>query len=136
VVSEHLYKKHPDMNEGVMSKTRAIIVQTKTEARAATELHFNEIIKIGDSVKYSTGIGEKILEDAFEAFIGAVYLDQGEKKVYEILKRTVIHYYEINSLKDLRDFKSLFQELMQKYSKKAIKYKLITNKHSDYAVEV
>jgi ribonuclease-3 len=119
-----------------MSKTRIIIVQSKTLAKAAQELNFFDIIKIGDSIKFASGISDAILEDAFEAFIGAVYLDQGDKKVYEILKRTIIHFYEIHSLNENRDFKSMLQELMMKYSKHAIHYKLIKNNDNDYQVEV
>jgi ribonuclease-3 len=103
IVSEHLFKKHPNMNEGDMSKSRSMIVQTSTESRAGEDLGLRACIKVGDSVIHSNGISEKIMEDVFEAFVAAVYLDQGEKEVYKIIKRTVIHYFEINSLNDSRD---------------------------------
>jgi ribonuclease-3 len=97
IVAEHLYKKDPKLDEEVMTKDRILIVQGKTQVKAAKELGFDikDVIDIGGSVRDQI-VTDKMLEDVFEAFIGAVYLDQGERKVYEILKRTLIHYYEIH----------------------------------------
>jgi ribonuclease-3 len=104
IVTEHLYKKHLEMNEGDMSKARNIIVQSGTLVRAAKELLFENIILVGNSLsKNDNKITDNILEDSFEAFIGAVFLDQNEKKCYQILKRTIIHYFEINALNEFKD---------------------------------
>jgi ribonuclease-3 len=137
IVAEHLYKKDPKLNEEVMTKDRILIVQGKTQVKAAKELGFDikGVIDIGGSVRDQI-VTDKMLEDVFEAFIGAVFLDQGERKVYEILKRTLIHYYEIHWLNALQDFKSKLQELMQKYSKQSIKYKVTSHQNNEYIVEV
>jgi ribonuclease-3 len=137
IVSEHLYTKHPDMDEGMMSKARTIIVQSKTQVTAAKQLNFLDYILIGGSVKYAQGISDSILEDVYEAFIGAVYLDQGERKCFEILKRTIIHYYEIHSLNEMRDFKSMLQEILQRRGKVRIRYHATKiNNGQQYRVEV
>jgi ribonuclease-3 len=96
IVAEHLYKKHPELDENGMSKARNVIVQSKTEVKAAKELNLISSIKIGQSIKSGVGITDKILEDVFEALIGAIYLDQGEAQAYSVIKRTIIHYYEIH----------------------------------------
>jgi ribonuclease-3 len=137
IVSEHLYKKYDNMDEGMMSKARTIIVQSKTLVRAAKESGFLNHILIGNSVKYAQGISDSIMEDVFEAFIGAVYLDQNEKKCHQILKRTIIHYYEIHSLGEMQDFKSLLQELLQSKGPTSIRYRGVKiNDGLQYRVEV
>jgi ribonuclease-3 len=97
IVAEHLFRKDPKLDEEAMTKDRILIVQGKTQVKAAKELGFDikGVINIGGAVKDQV-ITDKMLEDVFEAFIGAIYLDQGEKKVYQVLKRTIIHYYEIH----------------------------------------
>ncbi|MDR0986010.1 MAG: ribonuclease III [Mycoplasmataceae bacterium] len=136
VTSEFLYNKHSHLNEGSMSKNRIIMVQSKTEVKASKELNLNKIVKLGGAIKSTTKIADSILEDVFEAFIGAVYLDQGINKVNEILSKTIIRYFSMHSLNDNRDFKSLLQEYMQKYSKHDIHYKLIQNINGNFIVNV
>jgi ribonuclease-3 len=106
-----------------MSKTRNMIVQSQTEVRAAKDMGLSEsCIRIGNSIKKNDGITDKILEDVFEALIGAIYLDQGEKKAYKVIKNTIIHYFEINSLKGAIDYKTLLQEKTQALFKCRPKY--------------
>jgi ribonuclease-3 len=128
IVAEHLYKKHPELDENGMSKARNIIVQSKTEIIAAKELNLIKYIKIGESIKHGNGISDKILEDVYEALIGAIYLDQGEEKAYRVIKRTIIHYYEIHSLNALSDFKTMLQEKTQTLFRIRPRYKRIYNK--------
>lgn len=128
IVAEHLYKKHSELDENGMSKARNVIVQSKTEVKAAKELNLIDYIKIGQSIKFGAGITDKILEDVFEALIGAIYLDQGEEKAYRVIKRTIIHYYEIHWLNEMTDYKTMLQERTQMLFKIRPKYKQIFNK--------
>ncbi|MDR3330294.1 MAG: ribonuclease III [Mycoplasmataceae bacterium] len=136
LVSEHLYKKYKDMDEGALSKARIVIVQSKTLVKAAKVLNLERMIKIGDSLRGLNQISDNILEDVFEAFIGAVYLDQGLIKCQTILKQTIIHLYEIHSLNENLDYKSMLQEYAQKFPKHSITYKLVHNVNGDYWSEV
>lgn len=123
-VREFLFKKYPEKDEGEMTKIKIMIVQSHTEVLAAKSLELNKYILLQNSLVDEQGnIPEKILEDSFEALIAAIYFDLGEKTVYQVLKRTIIHFYEIHYLdKTSADYKSLFQEAVQKYGKKRIKY--------------
>ncbi|MDE6476664.1 MAG: ribonuclease III, partial [Mycoplasmoidaceae bacterium] len=123
-VREFLFKKYPEKDEGEMTKIKIMIVQSHTEVLAAKSLELNKYIFLQNSLVDDQGnIPDKILEDSFEALIAAIYFDLGEKTVYQVLKRTIIHFYEIHYLdKTSTDYKSLFQEAIQKYGKKRIKY--------------
>jgi ribonuclease-3 len=136
VVSEHLLKKHPDMNEGELSKQRIIMVQSRTLAKASHLLGLPRLIKFGESIKDKVNISENIIEDVFESFIGAVYLDQGLAKCYTVLKRTIIHLYEIHSLNEMTDFKTKLQEIVQKTGKHHITYRTISNTLGNCRVEL
>jgi ribonuclease-3 len=136
VVSEHLLKKHPNMDEGELSKQRIVMVQSRTLTKASKLLKLPELIKFGDSIKDKKNISENIIEDVFESFIGAVYLDQGLTKCYTILKRTVIHLYEIHSLNEMSDFKSMLQEEVQKTGKHTISYRTTSDVLGNCRVEL
>jgi ribonuclease-3 len=132
IISEHLMQKHPQMDEGTLSRQRIIMVQSKTLIKASIQLRLPELIKFGDAIKDKKNFSDYIKEDVFESFIGALYLDQGLEICRNVLKRTVIHMYEIHSLNEMRDFKSMLQEYMQKFSKHDIVYKTVNNQNGDY----
>jgi ribonuclease-3 len=136
VISDHLLRKHPDLNEGDLSKQRIVMVQSKTLVKAAKILKLPELIRFGDSIKDLNDISDNIIEDVFESFIGAIYLDQGLSKCYTVLKRTIIHLYEIHSLNEMSDFKSMLQEQIQKTGKHHIVYKTTKSVLGNVQVEL
>jgi len=77
-VTEYMYRHFSHLAEGSMAKVRASVVSTDSLARAATELRIGEALKLGRGEEM-TGGREKtsLLADAFEAVVGAVYLDGG-----------------------------------------------------------
>lgn len=113
IISCYLYYSKLDENE--MTEARKLIVGGKTLKKASDELGLLEHALLGKGVDRQLGTN-KISEDLFESLMGAIYIDQGEVKVYEILKNTVIKYYETDSLNDNVDYKSKIQELFQKNS--------------------
>jgi ribonuclease-3 len=79
-VAEHLYRKYPDDEEGVLTKLRARLVNRKTLAMRARDLRLMDFLLMSASAAQSIDSGsESILADAFEAVLGAVYLDGGTK---------------------------------------------------------
>ena len=113
VVADLIYNKYPDMKQGEMTKLRASLVCSSSLAKYATKYGFAEVIKLGHSEIQAGGPNQKILEDVFEAFIGATYLDQGfsftKKLISKIIKDDLLNY----NLDDLTDYKSKLQEYLQ-----------------------
>ncbi|GMO13324.1 MAG: ribonuclease III [Mycoplasmoidaceae bacterium] len=133
VISEWLYKNKSSWNVGDMSKTRALITQGKTEALAAKSLNLQQLIYYsGDKNK----IVDSVMEDVYEAFIGAVYLDCGEKKAKEIIDSTITVIYEKNrgDIKD--DFKTKLQELSYKIFKIFPTYKSSKLPNNEYRAKL
>jgi ribonuclease-3 len=78
VVAEYTYRNHPELSDGMMSKVRASVVNTKVLAEVALDLGVDEHLRLGRGEDSSGGRAkDSILADATEAVIGAVYLDGG-----------------------------------------------------------
>ncbi|MGL4951785.1 MAG: ribonuclease III [Mycoplasma sp.] len=110
VISNYLFSIRPTVTEGQMTIIKASLVNTDTLAMAAKEIGIVELILKGKGL---VQMSPKVLEDSFEAFIGAIAQDQGIKKVINILNLTLIKYYENKLINLEKDYKTKFQEEMQ-----------------------
>lgn len=114
-MSEYLFEKLPEVDEGKLTRIRAAIVREETLARAAKRISLGGMIRLSVGEE-RTGGREKasILSDVMEAVFAAVYLDGG----FECAKATILRVMkeELNpeTLKDHLDAKSRLQETMQK----------------------
>lgn len=117
IISEYLYR-HMDLEEGDMTKLRASYVCENALYEYALSLNFNEYIKLGKGEESSGGKFRKtILADAFESFVGAIYLDQGLNVAKRFINDTIISSM-IEKEEHFKDYKSLFQEKIQIDNKK------------------
>jgi len=114
VVTDYLYK-HYNNPEGELTNWRAALVNAHILSEIAAELGFNDYILLSRGEAKDTGRARQyILANAFEAVIGAIYLDQGLKKAEEFINQYVIsHLPEILKEGAFRDAKSIFQEEAQ-----------------------
>jgi ribonuclease-3 len=78
VITDNLYRAHPDLPEGQLAKMRSAVVNARALAVVARELHLGEYLRLGKGEE-STGGRDKssILADTVEAVIGAIYLSSG-----------------------------------------------------------
>ncbi len=128
-ISDLLYKDEKHFSEGEMSKLRAKIVCEASLARAMREIGAHEFIRLGKCEMSSDGrYKDAIIADAFEAIMGAIYLDGG----YEIANQTILRLLdkeikEVLAGKDFnKDYKTTLQEELQKNGTVKIEYKLIS----------
>jgi ribonuclease-3 len=116
VVSEFLYKNYPNADEGDLTFIRQNCVNSKAFANIARELKLGECLLLGNGEEKSGARDrDALLEDTLEAFIAAIYLDQG----LEVCKPFVINLIK-NNLKDTKDNKSVLQEFLHR----SIEYRL------------
>jgi ribonuclease-3 len=113
VIAHFLFNQFSTEAEGDLAKRHAALVQGKTLARLAQELHLGEVMHLSDSEKSTGGKkNENILADGLEALMGALYLDGG----YEVVRR-VVHQIWGDLLITLRappqDSKTALQEWAQ-----------------------
>ncbi len=126
IVTEYLYiNRH--LVEGEMTKVRASHVCEDALSEYSLNCHFDEYLRLGKGEEVTGGRHKKaILADVFEAFIGALYLDQGMDKTKEFVNKTVIK--SINKNEEIfNDYKSKLQELVQT-DKKSLEYIVVSEK--------
>ncbi|BCB03323.1 ribonuclease III [Bacillus sp. KH172YL63] len=125
-VSQFLFKKYPMMSEGELTKLRAAIVCEPSLVTFSVELNFGELILLGKGEEMTGGRERPaLLADVFEAFIGAVYLDQGLDIVISILEKVVYPKINVGAFSHVMDYKSQLQELVQRGSAGMIEYSIL-----------
>jgi ribonuclease III len=125
-VSQFLFKKYPMMSEGELTKLRAAIVCEPSLVKFSIELNFGELILLGKGEEMTGGRERPaLLADVFEAFIGAVYLDQGLDTVISILEKVVYPKINVGAFSHVMDYKSQLQELVQRGSAGMIEYSIL-----------
>jgi ribonuclease III len=127
IISGYLFKTYPDFDEGILTNLRSLVVNTKSLAKAAESLHFGQYLKLSRGEEESNGRkNESILANTFEAFIGALYLDQDIEAVREFLNQTIIPKIdEYVQKKVFKDPKSLLQEYVQSKKQNSPLYKVL-----------
>lgn len=128
VVSTHIYRHYPQMDEGELSKLRAFLVCEETLAQLATENHLGGHLLLGKGeINLDGEENPSILADAFESVLGAYYLDQGFAKVTGLLDRLLIRRIpELTADGIDRDYKTRLQEVAQKDGPAEIVYEQVS----------
>ncbi|MBH0229241.1 ribonuclease III [Halobacillus yeomjeoni] len=125
-VSQYLYRQYPEMAEGELTKFRASIVCEASLVRFAEELNFHNLILLGKGEEMTGGRNRPaLLADVFEAFIGALYLDQGFETVVQFLRTYVYPKVKKGAFSHAMDFKSQLQEFIQRDKNSKIEYEIV-----------
>lgn len=124
VSSEFLFKLHPELSEGELTKLRASMVCEPSLAFCARDLELGKFIRMGKGEENTGGRErESITSDAMEALVGAIYLDGGMSPAREFIDRFILSDLEDKQL--FYDSKSNLQELIQGKLKKEFGYELL-----------
>lgn len=125
VVAELAFKTHQDMAQGPLTKLKSAIVSTVPLAETARQMHLDEYVRVGNSFANDVSKSDSLLEDVFEAFVGALYLDQGFTVTRKILIKVLHSHIQAFQMKDLTDYKSRLQEEMQAEHRESVAYEVI-----------
>lgn len=129
--SEYIFKNNVEMYEGEMTKLRASLVCEPTLAMCARQIKLGEYILLGKGEIATGGSNrDSILSDAFEAVIGAIYLDGGFTSAKEFVMKFVLD--DIDSKKLFFDSKTILQEIVQADYKEPLVYRLIGESGPDH----
>lgn len=115
VTAEHLYTRFPDKDEGFLTRLRAKLVNGAALAHRAGQAGLGQLILMSDTMAQTAGRGhQSIRADAFEAIIGALYLDLGMPSARQFIQRTVLQAVNLEELAHQEDnHKSLLLEYVQ-----------------------
>ena len=134
VISHELYHRFPLVDEGQLSRLRSSLVRGQTLAKLAKTLNLSETLVLGQGELKSGGFRrESIQADAFEAILGAIFLDSDYVTVSAVILKLYDELLSDASPDDsLKDFKTQLQELLQKKGHSLPIYELIKTKGQDH----
>lgn len=131
IVAEFLYQNFSTKDEGYLSKLKSVLVSKSQIAKWSKEIKLDRYLRISTAEEIAGGRKkETILAGAFEALLGAIYLDQDIQVVREFLVKNFLSE-SLDNL-ELQDHKSLLQEIAQKKFKKLPEYKIIRETGPDH----
>ena len=132
--SHFLYNNYPDFQEGMLTNMRAALVRTESLGETALHLGLDKLLLMSKGEEATGGRQNRsILADTFEAFLGAIYLDQGYGACVKILTKYIFTKAAI-VLKSAtyKDNKSLLQEISQSRYKATPLYNLLSESGPDH----
>ena len=137
IVGEYLFNKFKKSDEGKLSKIRASLVNETGFDKLARSLNLGEYIYLSNAEQNNGGREKSsLLSNAFEAVIGAIYLEAGLSKVEKIAIELIEKNHEDISLDSLfRDFKTTLQELTQARFGITPEYKVVASRGPDHKKE-
>ena len=134
IISRELYQRFPLIDEGQLSRLRSYLVRGQTLAKLAKTINLSETLVLGQGELKSGGFRrESIQADAFEAILGAIFLDSDYLTVSSVVLELYKDLLNDASPEDsLKDFKTQLQELLQKKGYSLPQYELIKTKGQDH----
>jgi len=134
VVSEYLFRKFPEKKEGELTAIRAALVNTHSLSNAAGILGMDEYLFLSKGETKSEGRSRQyILANTFEAFVGALFLDQGIEAVKDFVARHLLTHLDVILKNNLwHDAKSSFQERAQEVTGITPTYRVLGERGPDH----
>lgn len=132
VVADYLFRAHPNMPEGELTRTRAALVREGSLHEVAYVLNLGKYLRLGKGEDAGGGrTRPSILADATEAMLAAVYLDGGLEPVCAIIQKFILDKEQEKAVD--RDYKTALQELVQRTPGQVISYQLVDELGPDHA---
>jgi len=134
-VSHHLFLRFPDKKEGELTKLKSIIVSGPSLVQLAGEIGLGGHLRLSESEDRTGGRQRpSILEDAFEALLGALYLDGGMPAAEAFIHRHVLEGMDLSQAsRDNRNYKSLLLELSQSRGRGNPAYRVVDEVGPDHS---
>jgi ribonuclease-3 len=135
LVSDFLFRAHPGLTEGQLSKLKGFFVSSANLVKYAERINLGEYLQLGKGEEKTGGRAKQaLLVDALEAIIGAIYLDSGIEEV----RRVILNFFEPqiedvgNSDRQLKDFKTALQEELQAQHRARAEYGVTSEDGPDH----
>lgn len=133
VVSDDLYRRYPDMDEGGLAKQRARVVNEAALASVARRLDLGRYILLGRGEEKAGGrTRSSLLSDVFEALVGAIYVDSGYGVAHAFVWRWLIESIEELDTHESPDYKSQLQEIVQQRERRLPRYRITGQEGPDH----
>lgn len=135
VVADYLYRTHPDLPEGELTRTRASLVCEESLVEVAKLWNLGAYLRLGRGEESGGGrTRTSILADATEAVFAAVYLDGGIAAASALIHRVLLDAEREEVVEERRrDYKTALQELVQRQADQVLTYRMVGERGPDHA---
>ena len=125
--AEFLFERFPDKNEGFMTRMRAKLVNRKALAGYAESIRIQPLLEMSADMDRAGGrLNPSLLANAFEALLGAIYLDQGWPAARQFVLETMDQNVDLETLVQTREnYKSLLLEYVQARGRQQPQYRVV-----------
>jgi len=128
IVSSRIFQLYPDLTEGDLSKIKAYLVSAANLFRLAEGIHLGDFVRLSRGEEKTGGRTKRaIAVDAYEAIIGAIYMDGGVEAASVFVERQIKEFLERLDLTELTygDFKSALQEYLHNHGRPEPVYRVV-----------
>jgi ribonuclease III len=135
IISSCIFQRYPELTEGELSKIKAYLVSAANLVRLAESIHLGDFIRLSWGEEKTGGRTKRaITVDAYEAVIGALYLDGGVEVASDFVWRQIGNFLEGLDLKQLTygDFKSALQEQLHNLGRPEPIYRVVNEIGPDH----
>jgi len=137
VVANYLYEKYPHKNEGFLTRIRTKMVSGKALSKIASELNFHEFIKMNEKgLKNEWNKNPRLLEDALESVIGAIFVDKGFKEAKMFVETNIISTFKEELLLEDTNYKDILMRFSQAKQFTLPTYKLSNTNNKEFTIQV
>jgi ribonuclease-3 len=135
LISSRIFKRYPELTEGELSKIKAYLVSAANLIKLAEGIHLGDFVRLSRGEEKTGGRTKRaIAVDAYEAIIGAIYLDGGVDAASAFVGRQIEEFLEEQDLKKLTygDFKSALQEHLHNLGRGEPAYRVVAEIGPDH----
>jgi len=135
IISSRIFENHPELTEGELSKIKAFLVSAANLVRLAEKIRLGDFIRLSRGEEKTGGRTKRaIVVDAFEAIVGALYLDGGVEAASDFVGRQIGEFLALLDLKQLTygDFKSALQEQLHNLGRPEPVYRVVNEFGPDH----
>jgi ribonuclease III len=135
LISSRIFRHYPELTEGELSKIKAYLVSAANLVQLAESIHLGDFVRLSRGEEKTGGRTKRaIVVDAYEAIIGAIYLDGGVEAAANFVGRQIDNFLEGLDLKQLTygDFKSALQEQLHNLGRPEPVYRVVNEIGPDH----
>lgn len=133
VVSEELFRRHPELPEGDLTRMKSVIVSRETCARTTRRIGLDDVVRLGKGVRMQQQVPSSILAAIYESVVGGVFLDGGFGAAHDVILRTMQPEFAAVLRDESQNFKSALQQLAQKDFAETPSYRLMDEQGPDHS---
>lgn len=134
IVAQYLYEKYPNENEGILTRIRTKIVSSKGLSKLAKFLELEKYVKMNaKAMSQEWNKNPRILEDTFEALLGAFFLDKGLESCRKFLIRLIEKHLDETELETDTNYKDILMKFVQSKKMQCPEYTITHTNGPDHA---